>query len=247
MFADYVEFNASKGHVFADPDLRRAVAYGLDRQAIAAAYGGGFPNGLLPGDSMVAPNFLDLPDLPFPDDEPDLDEARRLLGDSAPHVVMPLSSGCDFCRAMEDEVVDQLTALGFDVETVEDANPYDAIHDQPGKFDLAVGGSAPEWPSLASYLPILFGQHIPMEWLPEGMAAGAAAVANAPDAEREQQAREFLAGPVADLVPATGFGTPVIGTLLSPRLGCQVFPPFGFGPDLAALCPAGGGTASPSA
>jgi ABC-type transport system substrate-binding protein len=247
LFADYVEFNAAKGHPFADPDLRRAVAYALDRPAIAAASGSGFTNGMIPDDSMIAPNFADLPEMPFPDDGPDLAEARRLLGDAHPHVVMPLSSGCDFCRTMEDEVVDQLKAVGFAVETVEDPNVDGAIHDHPGKFDLAVSGSAPEWPDLASYLPLLFGEYIPQEWLPDEIGAGASAVADAPDAEREQRAREFLAGPVADLVPATAFGTPVAGSLLSPRLGCQVFPPFGFGVDLAAMCPKGSSAANPTA
>ena len=34
----------------------------------------------------------------------------------------------------------------------------------------------------------------------------------------------------------TAFANQVNGQFLSPRLGCRVFPPFGYGVDLAALC-----------
>jgi hypothetical protein len=36
--------------------------------------------------------------------------------------------------------------------------------------------------------------------------------------------------------PLAAYLTPVIPTLLSPSLGCRVFPPFGYGVDLASLC-----------
>jgi hypothetical protein len=37
-------------------------------------------------------------------------------------------------------------------------------------------------------------------------------------------------------VPATAFAYQANGQFLSPRLGCRIFPPFGYGVDLAALC-----------
>jgi len=37
-------------------------------------------------------------------------------------------------------------------------------------------------------------------------------------------------------VPIAAVGYPVLGELFSPRLGCRIFPPFGYGVDLAALC-----------
>ena len=45
----------------------------------------------------------------------------------------------------------------------------------------------------------------------------------------------------------TGFGYAVGGFLFSPRVGCQIFPPFGNGVALAALCPAtNAGTRTPT-
>jgi ABC-type transport system substrate-binding protein len=249
LFTDYVGFNASKGHPFADPDIRKAAALALDRPAIAEAYAGDFPNGMVPDAGLVASNFPDLPEMPFSADGPDLEHARALLQGHTPvHVVTPLSKGCGFCRRMEDAVVDQLRAVGFEVETVEDPNPYELIHQHPDRYDFRVGGSSPDWYDLASYLSILFGTHVPEEWLPPEVASAAHELAATPREDRDRKAREFLAGPVAELVPATGIGVPVAGSLLSPRLGCQIFPPFGYGVDLAALCPgdAGGGSSSSS-
>ncbi len=245
LFTEYLEFNASKGHPFADPDLRRAVAYALDRPAIAEAYGGAFPSGVVPFAGMVAPNFPDMPEMPFPTDGPDLATARELIGDrTLPRVVMPVATGCDFCRRLDDEVAKQLTALGFDVQTVEVPDIYGAIHDHPDKYDLAGGGSSPDWPDVPSYLPILFGTYVQTTWLPPEVADAADSLAAAGDDERDAQANAFLAGPVADLVPATGVAYGVSGTLLSARLGCRIFPPFGFGVDLVALCPAAGDASS---
>ncbi|HEY7282450.1 MAG TPA: ABC transporter substrate-binding protein [Actinomycetota bacterium] len=246
LFTDYVEFNAAKGHPFSDLDLRRAAAFALDRPALAAAYGGEFPNGVVADAGMVAPNFPGVPEMPFSADGPDLDAARRLLQGRTPvHVTMPVSTNCDQCRRQEDAVVQQLEAVGFRVDTVEEEDPYQSIHDHPGSYDLRGAGSAPDWPDLATYMPLLFGEYIPASWLPPGVADAATAVTNAPPDERYRRALEFLAGPVADSVPATGTGDSVAGMLLSPRLGCQLFPPFGSGVDLAALCPAAGSSPHP--
>jgi hypothetical protein len=46
-----------------------------------------------------------------------------------------------------------------------------------------------------------------------------------------------LAGRLAtDQIPVVAFGAGSSPSYLSTRLGCQVFPPYGFGVDLAALC-----------
>jgi hypothetical protein len=37
-------------------------------------------------------------------------------------------------------------------------------------------------------------------------------------------------------VAVAPYGYDVVTALLSPRLGCRVFPPLGYGIDLAALC-----------
>jgi ABC-type transport system substrate-binding protein len=239
LFTDYMEFNAAKGHVFSDPDLRRAVALALDRPALAAANGGDFPTGIVPDAGLVAPNFPGVKAMPFPVDGPDPEAAHELLrGHTPAHVTMPVSKNCDSCRRVEDAAVRQLTSVGFQVDTVEEENPYQATHDHPGNYDLRIAGSAPDYPDLASYVALMFGDYIPAAWLPPGVADAAAAVTDAPAADRYRRAVEFLAGPVTDLVPATGIGDSIAGMLLSPRLGCQVVPPFGSGVDLAALCPA---------
>jgi hypothetical protein len=50
-------------------------------------------------------------------------------------------------------------------------------------------------------------------------------------------AAQMLAWRLAtEQVPATAFAYQVNGQFFSPRLGCRIFPPFGYGVDLAALC-----------
>jgi hypothetical protein len=41
---------------------------------------------------------------------------------------------------------------------------------------------------------------------------------------------------VDDEVAVAAYGNDVVTAFLSPRLGCRVFPPLGYGIDLAALC-----------
>ena len=155
------------------------------------------------------------------------------------------SSGCPYCAQTAEAIRKELAPIGITVrpEPVEDS--FSAIHDHPDRYDLKVLGAAPDYPSTASYLITVFGNYIPSEWLPPSIRTAVAKLEAAPAGTREQEAAALLAGPLTDEAPAVGIGYSVSAAFLSPRLGCRVFRPFEAGPDLAALCPAGGASPSP--
>jgi hypothetical protein len=58
-----------------------------------------------------------------------------------------------------------------------------------------------------------------------------------PDAEQQPAAAILADGLATGEVPIAAIWSGAVPTFLSPNLGCRVFPPFGYGVDLAALCP----------
>jgi hypothetical protein len=176
--------------------------------------------------------------------------ARKLMeGHEGGTVRMPSDPGCTECTRVDEAVQQQLAAIGIDVELVDSNDPFGDMMDHPGQFEMRIGGSGPDFPDLASYLVTVFTQYLPETWLPGSVRDALGAIqADTDEGSREQRARDLLAGPVYEDVPVTGFGYNVGGFLFSPRIGCPVFPPFGDGVALDALCLAkGAGTASPTA
>jgi ABC-type transport system substrate-binding protein len=245
-----LELNASRP-LFADASVRRAVAYALDRPALARTQAQSSPSdGLLPSAQVLAPNLPGVPtDSPYPVDGPDLDKAKALMGGKTGTAVLAVSSGCQPCEASGKAIRADLEPIGITVQLKFVEDSFSAAQEHPEKFDMKVLGASPDFASTASYAVITFSEYIPKEWLPESVRTELTELRAAPAETREQEAAAFLAGPVSDEVPLVGIAYSVAAALLGPRLGCREFRPFIAGPDLAALCPAddGSGTSSPSA
>ena len=237
----------ARSPLFSDPAVRRAVSYALDRPTVARTQGADAPgDGVLPSAQVVAPNLPGVPaGSPYPLDGPDLAKAKALMHGRSGTAALAYSTGCTYCAQSAEAIRSELAPIGITVQLKPVEDSFTAIHDHPNRYDLKVLGAAPDYPSTASYLITIFGDYIPTEWLPASIRSGLAKLEAAPAATREQEAAAFLAGPVTHEVPAAGIGYSVSAALLSPRLGCRVFRPFEAGPDLAALCPAGGAGASP--
>ena len=226
----FIALNASRG-IFADPKIRRAAALALDRSALAAPYG------LTPSSAFLPPGVPGSVDSPVT--VPELDQAMRLMQGRRGSAVMPVFAGCDPCVTEAQIVQDNLAEIGIDVRMRRISN-FDSVFKPGARFDLLDWGTQFLYPDPGSFLEQMLLRDVPAGWLPPGVSK---------DVERvndlEGRARFDAAIRLADRlgvrdVPLIAVGVAHLGTVLGPRLGCRVFPPFGFGVDLAALCLAQG-------
>ena len=88
----------------------------------------------------------------------------------------------------------------------------------------------------ASFLVQMLLQQMPPSWLPKGVVGQVERLSRLDGVERRSAAVALADKLASREVPVAAAATPVVPALLGPRLGCRVFPPWGFGIDLAALC-----------
>jgi hypothetical protein len=121
------------------------------------------------------------------------------------------------------------------------------------KFDLLDASTVILYPDAGSFLAQMIretglvpehpdqqalGLHaIPRGWLPPGVQTKIEALTN-----MRGDARQAAAGRVADElatdeVPIAAYGVPQTSQFVGPGIGCLLFTSFGYGLDLAALCP----------
>jgi hypothetical protein len=83
---------------------------------------------------------------------------------------------------------------------------------------------------------LLGGDDVPRSWLPNGVDSQVRGLAALQGQARSDAAISLATRLASEDLPVTGFAFPETGQFFSPHLGCRVFPPFGYGVDLAALC-----------
>ena len=77
---------------------------------------------------------------------------------------------------------------------------------------------------------------MPHSWLPPPVRSDLTTLQSLTGPDRTTEATTLARRLATTDVPATAFAYQVNGQFFSPRLGCRIFPPFGYGVDLAALC-----------
>ncbi|MEX2422020.1 MAG: ABC transporter substrate-binding protein, partial [Actinomycetota bacterium] len=232
---DFLVLNA-RGDAFSTPDVRAAAALATDRFTFTVFDG-------IPTDAFLPP------DLPGADGAitatlPDPERAKRLLGGRRVDVSMAISPGlgryCDdalaACRGVAIRMRESLEEAGFrvDVQTIARS---EFLRD-PDRFDLAFGFASIEYPDTATFVSAAILDGSVPSWFPEdvrreairlrslsGEARTAAAVTLA-----DRLVEEHLVVPLGNL-PRSSYATG--------RIGCLVYPPFGWGFDLVTLCPSG--------
>ncbi|MGA9161280.1 MAG: ABC transporter substrate-binding protein, partial [Actinomycetota bacterium] len=228
----FFAFNASRPP-FSDPDVRRAAALAIDREALAEIWGNAPTDQLLP---PVMPGFKNLELYPL--DGSGLGEARALMRGRTVTAVMAVPAGSDRSRQEAEVVRSNLAPIGITVEIEE--GPPDLGFGMPRldtNIDLYGVGITQDYPDPATFLYEMFHFRVPPGWLPEGVAEQVEGLFELTGAE-QRSATVALADRLAtDEVPVAADLYGVVPTLLSPNLRCRVFPPFGYGIDLAALCP----------
>ena len=227
----FLAFNASRPP-FSDPDVRRAAALAIDREAVAAIWGHTPSDQLLP---PVIPGFEDLELYPL--DGSELDEARSLMGGRTVTAVFGISRGNERARQEAEVVRTNLAPIGITVEIEEFPDVFAALRDPDVEIDLRGEGTGLFYPDPATYLLDMLDFVVPSGWLPSGVSERVFALFELTGEEQRSAAAELATELATDDVPVAVDLYGAIPSLLSPSLGCRVFPPFGYGVDLAALCP----------
>jgi hypothetical protein len=226
---DLIAFNSARG-VFSDPRIRRAASLALDRRALATTWGDLPTTHLL---SAALPGHQhDQQTSPL---SPSIAKAKALMHGRTGHAVMPVPSNCEPCAQFAHLVQADLGPIGIDVEI----RKTDALNNGPpkhgGRFDLIDSRAWIPYPDSASFLEqVLRG--VPQRWIPAGIRANVRRVAGSTSEYRQAVAAHLARSLTTEDVLLAAYGTAQTSQFLSPRLGCRVFPPFGYGVDLAALC-----------
>jgi hypothetical protein len=77
---------------------------------------------------------------------------------------------------------------------------------------------------------------MPTGWLSPDVVQKVDAVSALSGAARQPAAAALAQRLAVREVPVIAYGNRMQGEFFSPKLGCRVFPPMGYGVDLAALC-----------
>lgn len=148
---------------------------------------------------------------------------------------MGVPAGCPQCRQSFEAVKSALAPIGIDVELREVEDIGLAVREPGTEIDLWDSGTTLDYADSMSFLTTMLGGDVPPSWLPPSVRAFEPGTTLS--GARRQAAAAASAARLARVdVPIAAIGYSVLGELFSPRLGCRVFPPFGYGVDLAALC-----------
>jgi hypothetical protein len=149
--------------------------------------------------------------------------------------VMGIFPDCPVCTQEAQVVQSGLARIGIRVRIEEFDNPWDAAS-RGAAIDLIDSGAQLDYADPAKFLSSMLTETMPATWLPPGVQAEVEVVLGLDGPERVARAAALADRLGTEELPVVAVGVGVIGEFLSPRLGCRVFPPFGYGVDLAALC-----------
>jgi ABC-type transport system substrate-binding protein len=182
----------------------------------------------------MMPGFEDLDAYPL--DGSGLEEARSLMHGRTFKALMVIDEGNDRDRLFAEAVRSSLAPIGINVEF----DGFSVLGDPSLKgteVDLMGKGTELWYPDPATFLYDMLLVSMPGWWLPPGVAQELEELASLTGAERRSTAAALADRLAVDEVPVAMIWSAAVPTLLSPNVGCRVFPPFGYGVDLAALCP----------
>jgi hypothetical protein len=150
---------------------------------------------------------------------------------------MAIWADCEVCLQEAEVVRASLSRIGITVEIEELSDPLAEAHTPNADIDLLGMGTGLDYADSAGFLERMLLQDVPRSWLPEGVAEQIERLSRLSGAGRRSEAVRLADELATGEVPVGPTVTAVVPALLGPRLGCRVFPPMGFGIDLAALCP----------
>ena len=224
----FLAFNTARP-TFAEPRIRRAAALALNRAALASVYG------QIPTDQIVPPGMPGYVEREFYGTEPDLDAAAVLTDGRRRSAVMGIFPECPPCKQEAQIVQSNLAEIGIRVTIREFDQPWDAAA-RGAAIDIVDSGADADFADTPRFLSRMLTETMPATWLPPGVQGELEAILRLPEPQRTERATKLAERLATEDVAVAAVGVSVIGEFLSPRLDCRVFPPFGYGVDLAALC-----------
>jgi ABC-type oligopeptide transport system substrate-binding subunit len=230
----FLVLNAVRGP-FADRTVRRAVAFAVDRTAIAPVWDSTPTDQLLP---RVTGGFRDRHLYPL---RPALAKARALMHGRRLEAVMVLDRPGDAGLLQEARLLRaELGAIGIRLVLKplhNDAAKHALATGHP-RIDLLDGGLIGGSSDGASFLAQVFltSGNMPRRWLTPAVRQAVERVTRLSGSERQVAAGALADRLVVREVPLVAIGNRAQGELFAPTVGCRVFPPTGAGVDLAALC-----------
>ena len=216
---DELAFDTRHG-LFADPRMRQAVNYALDRPALAATLG-----------DLVAGNYLP-PGMPgslarqvYPLSGPDLARARALAGPHGGHAVLAACSDPG-CSELGQIIQADLARIGIRIQLQPYAGAIGSATTRSGA-DMVLARVVAPYPDPAAFLEIAFG----------GFGQDSLAkLAGLDRGRRITAAGQFELQLMRGPAPLAAIGTPVVPEFFSARVSCHIFQPLEFGADLGSLC-----------
>ena len=215
---------------FADPTVRHAVALAIDRTAIAAVWDAA------PSDQLLPPMFPGVQSRAQHSAMQDLQRAETLMNGRRFDAVMAIFNDCDPCSKVAHEIKAQLGRIGIRVTLIVKDNPFTAA--KPGaRIDILDTGvyDFPD-PDSAGWLRQLLITDSPAGWVPAQVRHDVTSTNRIQGPSRQSTAAALAHRLTTSRFPVVPYGNTVQGEFFAPTLGCRVFPPFGYGVDLAALC-----------
>ena len=217
---------------FADPAIRRAAALAIDSKPLAAAWSA------IPAAQLLPPMFPGAhSEVPSPVRQQDLERARRLMNGRKVDAVMSIFSGCDQCSEAADAIKADLSRIGILVSSEIRRRPIHRgrkariQYQYPRYRDLRLPG-----PDSAGWLQQLLVNSTPSGWLPAQVRHDVIAANRIQGSRRQPNAAALADRLTTRIFPVVPYGIAAQGEFFAPTLGCRVFPPFGYGVDLAGLC-----------
>ncbi len=229
----YIVLNAVRGPL-ADPSVRRAVAFAVDRTAIAPVWDSTPTDQLLP---PVTGGFRDRHLYPL---RPALAKARALMHGRRLEAVMVLNRPGDAGLLQEARLLRaELGAIGIRLalKPLQPERLGRALDTGHPRIDLLDGGLI-DGSDGASFLARVFltSGSMPRRWMTPAVRQAVERVNRLSGSERQVAAGALADRLVVREVPLVAIGNRAQGELFAPTVGCRVFPPAGAGVDLAALC-----------
>ena len=241
----YLVLNASRP-LFGNANLRRAVNYALNRQAITEAAGAlPWPGPGRPTDQYLPPGMPGYhADHAYPN-TPNLTRARQLAHGHGGRAVF-YDCALPFCQQLAQLVQAELAPIGISVETKYFPGSQQSVMSTRGEpFDIGFAGYAEDYPDPSDFLALLYdGRTIQPEGNLDMSYFNDPAYNNRLDAagrltgkQRSRAYRALDAYLTRTAAPAVPLWDETDQNFYSARIGsaCKIYQPV-YGVDLAALC-----------